>query len=307
MLIICWYFVPVTGQPQIEVKASVDTTSYVFGDQIRLYLEVSPVGPNTQLADAIGLLDSLDDGTNPNRLGNIELIERMDWSKNQQIGSTEIILGAFDTGYQFFVCPILYTDNGITDTLLSNEAFFYIAPVITDSTGIAPIKDILTEPLTIQDFLPYLIGIGGLAILGVLIWLWLRKRRRVKQDQPPPLIFIPPHEIAINKLKELKEASLWQQGEIKLYQSRLTYIIREYIEKAMLVPALEMTSGEIIHQLRNKSIGENQLTDLSKMLNIADLVKFAKGEPNVNIHVELMEKAEQFIYDTYRIHKAEEE
>lgn len=294
------------SQPQVEVKASVDTAFYVFGDQIRLFVEVSPVGPGTQLADAIGLLDTLDEGAS-GRLGKIELVERKDWNKSQQIGFTEIILGAFDTGYQFFVCPILYTENGITDTLLSNETFFYIAPVQTDSTGIAPIKDILTEPLTIQDFLPYIIGIGGLAILSVLIWLWLRKRRGVEQDKSPQVVIIPPHEIAINKLKELKEESLWQQGKIKIYQSRLTHIVREYIENAMSVPALEMTSGEIIHQLRHKSIEENLLTDLSNMLNIADLVKFAKGKPNVNIHVELMEKAEQFIYNTYRIHKAEEE
>ena len=307
IIILCFKVLGATAQGQVEVRAYTDTSYYVFGDRIHLSLEVNPVYPGVRLQDGIDLIDSVNIKETGEQLGSLEVLERGEWLFNQGMGTTEIVLGAFDTGYQFYVCPILYSQGQETDTVFSEAAFFYIAPVPTDSTGIAPIKDIIEEPLKLEDFLLYFLITGGLILLGGLIWVYMRSRKRGKIAKEAPPVYIPPHEIALDKLEVLKRESLWQQGKVKAYQSQLTYIIREYIEAALHVPALEYTSSEIITSLRTRAMDEMRLKQLSYMLNIADIVKFAKGNPDVNVHVELMDLAEEFVISTHQSLKIQEE
>jgi hypothetical protein len=78
---------------------------------------------------------------------------------------------------------------------------------------------------------------------------------------------------------------LWQNNEIKKYYSELTEIVRAYIEKELKVPALEITTHELIDILSDfneaKTIHTSRETikKLNALLREADLVKFAKSTP----------------------------
>jgi len=110
----------------------------------------------------------------------------------------------------------------------------------------------------------------------------------------------PAHEIALTKLKKLEDKQLWQKGQLKEYQSELTYIVREYLEKRYGIQALESTTAEIITELKNEDISEGHKKQLSEMFNMADMVKFAKATPPLDIQSKLLNEAESFVFNTKR-------
>ena len=151
------------------------------------------------------------------------------------------------------------------------------------------IKEIIQEDRTLEDFLPFIVGLVGLAALGFLIWAY-RKKRKEKQVAPIiQQIVHPPHIIAERQLKELKIKQLWEKGEIKEYYSELSHILRGYIETAFQIPALESTTDELIDALqssKNTTFQEQDevIEQLQDLLQTADLVKFAKVIPPDSVH-----------------------
>jgi hypothetical protein len=108
--------------------------------------------------------------------------------------------------------------------------------------------------------------------------------------------------IALRELDGLAELKLWQQGEFKHYYTRLTEIIRQYMERRYGIPAMEMTSREI-HQAWATS-GEDRedlAGNLDLLLNLADLVKFAKEKPVASDNEENLERAYDFVHKTKRV------
>ena len=78
---------------------------------------------------------------------------------------------------------------------------------------------------------------------------------------------------------------LWQNNKVKQYYSELTEIIRVYIERELKIPALEITSDELlayIHDAKNAEtilFSKETFDKLKALLQEADLVKFAKSKP----------------------------
>jgi hypothetical protein len=114
----------------------------------------------------------------------------------------------------------------------------------------------------------------------------------------------PAHVIALRNLDLLKEAKLWQQGQVKQYYTNLTDIIRIYIEQRFEVPAMEQTSDEILASLRKIAIeDESCFAALKEILLLADLVKFAKALPLPNENESNILNAYLFVNHTKEIDK----
>ncbi|HWS01405.1 MAG TPA: hypothetical protein VN249_12360, partial [Prolixibacteraceae bacterium] len=69
--------------------------------------------------------------------------------------------------------------------------------------------------------------------------------------------------------------------KVKDYYTRLTDIIRTYLEERYEVPAMEQTTQEILSQFKGEcsQIKGKLYTGLQNTLDTADLVKFAKYIP----------------------------
>ena len=198
----------------------------------------------------------------------------------------------FDTGY-FVLPPLLAIING--DSIYSNDLAINVLSVATDSTNIAPIKDIVQEPIGFWDVAPFVLGFI-LLVGGILFISHLRSKKQ--QTEQEIVVYKPAHQVAMQKLKMLEEQGLWQKGEVKAYQSGLTYIIREYLENRYTIKALESTTEEILNYTEVKRIDPKQQSSLRNILNIADLVKFAKAKPTAEIHKQFMDTARTFILKT---------
>lgn len=187
------------------------------------------------------------------------------------------------------------TSNAIELKVNAPSAPASINPM--DSIGLAPIKTIKREPFKIQDTFPFLIALLILSVLGVLVWSFLRTKKPVVP--PPPVTkWIPVHELALAQLHQLKGQQLWQQGKVKDYQSQLTHIVRSYLENRYHIQALESTTPRILSQLKALSFSDDHKKQLQEMLQMADMVKFAKASPEVTAHDRLMENAVTFVKNT---------
>ena len=113
-----------------------------------------------------------------------------------------------------------------------------------------------------------------------------------------PIIKIAPHEAALKSLRSLEEQKLWQQGNIKEYHSRITEIIRRYFEERFNFLALEMTSSEVLLNLRSLNEGNKIMDITNSFLSNADLVKFAKFQPIPSVNEEMMKQAYEIVETT---------
>ena len=118
------------------------------------------------------------------------------------------------------------------------------------------------------------------ALVLLLIWLYLRKKYpHLLGEKEAQELLLPPHVVAIMELDRLKAEKIWKQGKNKKYYTELTDIIRKYIERRFQFNALEMTTDEILTLFKRDKSTQSVYQNLSQILQLADLVKFAKIEP----------------------------
>ena len=189
-----------------------------------------------------------------------------------------------------------------TDTLFSNSFGLKVtSPQLTDSTlaylekinkgetdsidfnqlQLNDIKSVRKAPFVWTDYLWVLWIVLGimliLAIIGVVIYMVLKKKKKGYFFKPP--VVLPAHVRAVRELNKLKEEKIWQQGREKELYSKLTDILRSYIHEREGLNAMEMTSGEILNEIRKVSEVDSVYDNLKQILSTSDLVKFAKYKP----------------------------
>ena len=189
-----------------------------------------------------------------------------------------------------------------TDTILSNSFGLKVtSPQLSDSTlrylekinkgetdsidfnqlQLNDIKTVRKAPFVWTDYLWLLWIVLGimllLAMTGVVIYLVLRKKKKGYFFNPP--VVLPAHVRAIRELDMLKAEKIWLQGREKEFYSKLTDILRSYIYEREGINAMEMTSGEMLNEIRKVSDVDSVFENLKQILSTADLVKFAKYKP----------------------------
>ena len=223
----------------------------------------------------------------PEKLENLTKLEvvkdiKIDTFKNSLI--KKYLMTGFDSGAFYIPTQQIFIKNR---AYLSDSVLINVATIAVDTSQQKPfpIKSIQTEPLVYDDFKPYLIWvILALLLLGLFIY-YLKTRKKPEIKEIETVDILPPYEEALEKLQELDDKLLWQNNEIKKYYSELTEIVRVFIEKELEIPALEITTFELISLLsdyntpKNINITKETVRKLNALLQEADLVKFAKSTP----------------------------
>jgi hypothetical protein len=174
--------------------------------------------------------------------------------------------------------------------LINNKAFLTdsikveVANVQVDTLKqkMYDIKDIVKANEGIGDWWKYLLALVLIGGLGALVYWYFKIRQKEKTEE---VIYKTPIEKATTLLNNLEKKELWQQGEVKAYYSELTDIVRNYIEEAIEIPAMESTTSELIEGLKVASqkkkmkLSKETIENLFVVLKQADLVKFAKSKP----------------------------
>lgn len=225
---------------------------------------------------------------------------------NQEMLINPFKLRIWEPGQIIAISPAVkfQSQGNLFEQLDESNAILYVKPPVDvasqdqDSIGISPIKTIIKEPAKLSDYLIYIYVVAGILTIWLALWLYnIYSRKKMITPLEQDKVVIPAHDIALQKLHHLDDLKLWQAGNIKGYQSELTFIIREYVENKFEIKALELTTDEIVNALKSHLV-KNHVSQLMNILQVADLVKFAKSKPKVNIHQEFMEKAMEFVRQT---------
>ncbi|WP_460220204.1 hypothetical protein [Psychroserpens sp. MEBiC05023] len=262
-----------------QVGSSVDTTKIRIGEQITYKIQVEAdttdlvVFPEGQTFTPLEMIESYEvDTTKTN--AKFRLIKTY--------GLTQFDSGAYLIPKQKV---IIGTKTFYTDSLKVN-----VETVAVDTTkqNLYDIKPMIEVEKSSSDWWKYLlIGLLITAIAGfILYWLIWRKKPLTEEEE---IALLPPYDRAKLALQKLDESDYLQREELKDYYSELTFIIRKYLDEKVYDRALESTTDELISRLnllRDANQIELSIEDIDNIENIlkrADLVKFAKSAPDIEL------------------------
>lgn len=289
------FFATAGAHAQVTVDAAIDSLQLLIGEQAKIKLQVSMnAGQKLQLPL---LRDTLVRG-----------VEVLDVAKpdtqslnddKRWLISQEYTVTSFDSAL-YYLPPFEVRVDGKPYLSKALALKVYSIPVDTlhPDQFFGP-KDIREVPITWDDVAPMVWWGIFLLVMGVLaVFLVIRYR-----DNKPIIKIIkvapklPPHQVAMKKIEEIKADKQVQREDPKLYYTELTDAIRTYIKERFGFNAMEMTSSEIIdHLLQVKD--PQSINDLKLLFETADLVKFAKHAPLMNENDMNLVNAVDFINQT---------
>jgi len=280
---------------KLLVETSIDTNIITIGDQIGLNYTLEK--KNNLITKLPSFSDTLTKG--------VEIIGEpvIDSSliKDDLLRiNINLTITSFDTGL-YYLPPqsIIFNNEGFSDTLLSRATYLMVKGVPIDTTyTVRDIKGLEKMPLTLFEGILYSGILVLIAAIAFLIFYYLKRRKQEKPFFKPLKPEEPAYITALRELDKLKAQKLWQQKQVKEYYTRITFIIRWYIEKRFSLAALEQTSDEILIHIKKSDIDDINYSNLESLLNLADLVKFAKGEPDPEENILHLDNAYDFIKKT---------
>lgn len=301
-----WYSLPVVlfllccslngFSQEVSVQLKADSTHITIGDYLNVKLEIT-------FTDDLSIVMPLVKDS----IGNMELIKTSpvdtNIKGNSKTFSQVYTVSAYDSG-MFHAGPekILYkTGEGRLDSLFTDSILIAVSTLPVDtSKAFKEIKAPVEVPYSLSEFIPLIAGILILLAIIAGIIFYIRQRRKNKKPKPivRPKPKDPPHVWAKNELKKLEDEKLWQKDEIKNYYSRLTDILRLYLEYRFGWFALESTTEKIEEDIVGYGLAPEAKENLLRILKEGDLVKFAKMIPMPDANVRVMELAYGFVEAT---------
>jgi hypothetical protein len=153
-------------------------------------------------------------------------------------------------------------------SLIANEP----EPAIKDA---APPVTVMVENLWPAYIAGGLVAAGIGALLTMLIVRRLRARRGERPGPPPR----PAHEVALERLDRLGAYGFLENADNRPFYFAVSEIIREYLGGRYAFDSLELTTDELVAELRRQAGRELVLGEIEGWLSACDLVKFAKISP----------------------------
>ena len=248
----------------------------------------------------------------------VEVISRSEIKEQPIDNSSDILLTqhltltSFDTGYVEIPSIGIKYYKSAKDTSVytsyTDYMYVYVEAAAIDTTmAYRPIKTPIKQNITIEETVPFVGGgiiLAGLVLLIIYIVRRLRKKTNIEEEEVKPQI--PAIVTAREKMAQLKESNLWQSGKYKDYYTDLTGIAREYLEGQFNIDAIEMTSDEILDEVRKIQLDNLIFSKLQNTLITSDLVKFAKATPSPAENENAFKDINSFIEESFVFHQEQE-
>lgn len=262
-----------------QMSSSIDSTKIKIGEQVTFRIEVE-----TDSTDLVVFPEG-------QTFSPLEMIESYKVDTTKKDATFKLIkkygLTQFDSGnYTIPRQKILIGDKSFfTDSL---KVFVNNIAIDTTKQGLYDIKPIISVEKSASNWWKTLLIILALVSVvgGLIYWFVWRKKPLTKEEE---IALLPPYERAKLALKQLDESHYLEYSELKEYYSELTFIIRKYLDEKVYDRALESTTDELIYRLNllkdgnQIDIPKEDIKNLESILKRADLVKFAKSAPDVEL------------------------
>ena len=281
----------------IIVSVSVDSTTLFIGDQTDMHLQVTHDKQEVVQMPIYG--ETLMPG--------IEIVDRTivdtTYLANDQVQLNQYLTLTSFADSLFYISPIPFVNGD--DTIFSEGiSLNVVQPFEMDSADMAitDIKDIYKAKIwwwgIIRWILLALLCIG----LGIGIYYlarYIAQHKKGEEITKPSEPQRPAEEIALEALDQIKREKIWQSGQTKQYHTQLTDVIRTYIAQRYDFSSNEKTSDEILREMHIRLQDNRDLyNQLRKMLQLADLVKFAKWTTTPDENELSLRIAYDFVHQT---------
>lgn len=287
----------IKGQ-EVNITSSFDTSRIFIGDQIEFSISVDQ--PSDLRLDLPFFKDTI--------IKKIEIISGPSIDSSRMKGRIKIItkylITSFDSGF-YQIPPVfveMKNEKGLKRFYSDYTQLEVIRVSVAPADTTAKIYDIIKPyraAVTVGELLPWILII---ILCGIIVWSatkFFSKLKRSKTGVEPVTITDPAHIIAFRELEKLREEALWQKGEIKKYYTKLTEILRQYLENRFRVFSLELTTSETLEVLVKTGFKKDATYNLLKsVLTEADLVKFAKYNPEPSENDSIFNHSWSFILAT---------
>jgi hypothetical protein len=288
---------------EISVKATLEPNEILIGQQSTYKLEL--IQPATEKVSWPQFSDTL--------ATNVQILEKLKTdtvkiSDGRISITTEYLVSSYDSGF-YYVPEFLF--ETATEKVTSNPVGLTVNTVqVNEQTDdINAEKNIMSAPFSWIELARWSgIGLAAVLIIAIIVLLLMRFvfNKKVTILPETPEVVLPAHVVALQKLEQIKTEKIWQQGQIKQFYTDITDVIREYLSGAYCINAMEMTTDEIVALVKkNKDLDEIRLV-LKDMLELSDLVKFAKFVPLENENEKAVLDAFMIVEKTTKEEETEE-
>ncbi|WP_417855890.1 hypothetical protein [Xanthomarina gelatinilytica] len=262
-----------------EISSSIDSTSIKIGEQITFKVEVETdstnlvVFPEGQTFMPLEVIESYKVDTTK---------KDAKWLLIKKYGLTQFDSGTYTIPKQKI---LIGNKSYFTDSL---KVVVNTIEVDTTKQGLYEIKPLMDVEKSASDWWKTLliILVFVAVVAALLYWFVWRKKPLTEAEE---IALLPPYERAKLALKKLDESGYLENSELKEYYSELTLAIRRYIDEKVYDRALESTTDELISRLNllkegnQIDLSKETLKNLESIFKRADLVKFAKSAPDIEL------------------------
>jgi hypothetical protein len=280
----------VAAQSTDRAYFSAEKTTIVIGEPIHLALHLN-IPQNAQLV-LPDFTKSLVPFTVKN-VGTLNLVQKLSDSSVEYEIPLEVVLWRTGT-YQTPPLSVSYQMAGRSSVNLTVESLhFEVTSVLNDNDlTLRPFKPLVNLPyFPIGEALAIItVIVGVVAVLG-----WKRVAQMRKRASGQDRLAILGHPEAVYALKMLRDIELSNTSPVTIY-AQVSDCLRNYLTKRYSVPALDLTTSELVTKLNEKSLFADEAQQkLAEMLKRADLVKFARVIPKQGAAQQYMSVASQWI------------
>lgn len=279
---------------QVKVGSRLDSMKILIGSQVNLRVSVTARSNARIEFPAYKPQQNIAQGIEVVEVGG----DTIDADDDMYVYSKVYTLTSWDEG-KYEVPAQKLKVNGKSYKTNSIPLMVETIQVDTTNTSMKPAKDVQDNPFSWEDWSP-LFWIGVLEILIFVFLYYLRIRLAENKPVISRIRFIKkllPHQKAMNAIEQIKVEQLTHSKEQKVYYTRLTDVLRGYLEERFGFNAKEMTSGDIIARLQSED-DEAKIDELREVFETADLVKFAKYSAQANMNDMYLANVVKFIEDT---------
>lgn len=291
------FFTSPLAAQDVVARVTIDSSVALIGQPVRLVLQLSQ--PKNISVNWPLFIDSLG-GIEIWKYDQVDTMEVED--ESLLLRSQTLYLTSYDSGV-FIVPPIEFkypANNGKGELVASTDPIqitFNTVPVDT-TQDIRDIRNVEAAPFDYRIILYGVIAFH-LLLLIVALLVWAFQKKKVSQQTIESVkLKVSPHIEALEALVLLEEERVWQAGRIKEYYTRLTEILRVYVERRWGFGTLELTSDEILSHAAISSLDAGIREDLERVLRLSDLVKFARWQAIPSENEWAMQLAQKFVRNT---------
>lgn len=262
-----------------EVKVEANTKNIKIGEQIEYKISVQAP------ADAVVVFPE------GQTFGALEMVKTSSIDTLKETGKFRFekayYLTQFDEGKYTIPQQKINISNKdfYTDSLLIEVHTIAVDTLKQPLYDIKPIAEV-ASPSSFRLWLWIVLGLVVLLFSATALYFFIFRKKKLSAEEERKKL--PPFERAIQDLKDLQNSKYLIESQHKAYYTRLTDIVKEYLEDEVHILAKESTTDELLakvtalQQTGKLHLSEETINNLKRVLQNADLVKFAKSKPSDN-------------------------